>query len=97
MAVKVHFFFLLSEILNELSGGQVSFQILDVVLHNFGFVCNGEIEKVITKTKLEGFKFVWESQRVSQLLINVMNDSIISHGPKNDGSWGLEELKKGIL
>lgn len=62
MIVKVDFIFFLSEVLNEFSCGQVSFQILNVVFDDFGFVGDGEVEEVIAKTELKGFEFVGEPE-----------------------------------
>ena len=52
MVVKINFFFTFGKVLDELSSGKVSLQVLDVFLYGFWFVGNREIKHVISQTEL---------------------------------------------
>lgn len=56
--VKVNLFVNVCEVLDEFSAGDISFQILDVLLHHFGLVCNREIKGVVSQAELENVQFV---------------------------------------
>ncbi len=53
MVVKVDFFLLVGEILNELTSGDISFKIFDVLFDEFGLMSYWEVECVIAEAELE--------------------------------------------
>ena len=53
MIVEVYSICVCGEVLDELSTVDLSFEIADICLDDWGFVSNGEIEGVISETELQ--------------------------------------------
>lgn len=52
MVVEIYLFFYVREILNDSSRGEASFKVFDIVLDYFGFVCDGEVKRIVAQTEL---------------------------------------------
>lgn len=89
MVEVIHFAGFGVEVLDVFPGVDVSFELLDVVFDVFRLVGNGEVEGVVTNTKLKLIDAVSHASLFDKIVIQAQDDIVVRSWLENEGSWGL--------